>query len=112
MPERSLSYLCRNYDTLNHRDSYLNAKTAYQIGLLNFTLFETHPEFYASYKMMNEKSHQIYSDKLQLRVLDLTQNDVRIFYQKQLDEKDAEIEALKKQIENFKEQTISIYLTL
>ncbi len=71
--QRSLSYLCRNYDNLNHGDSYFNAKTAYQIGILNFTLFENHPEFYASYKMMNEKSYHIYSDKLQLYVLDLTQ---------------------------------------
>ncbi|WP_022760719.1 Rpn family recombination-promoting nuclease/putative transposase [Butyrivibrio sp. AD3002] len=164
-PERSLSYLCRNYDTLNHGENYLDAKTAYQIGILNFTLFEEYPEFYASYKLINEKTHHIYSDKLQLRVLDLTQielatdedkahnidywaklfnaktweelnmlasekdilkeasetvytltqeekirlqcqaredyyrtqNDVRIYYTRQLEEKDAEIEALKQQ---------------
>ncbi|RHV48693.1 hypothetical protein DXB46_09570 [Lachnospiraceae bacterium OM04-12BH] len=40
-PERSLSYLCR--------------------------------EFYATYKLLNVKNHTVYSDKLQLSVLDLTQ---------------------------------------
>lgn len=71
--ERSLSYLCRNYDNLNKGDDYESVKPVYQIGLLNFTLFEEAPEFFASYKFMNEKSHNIYSDKLQLYVLDLTQ---------------------------------------
>ena len=45
----------------------------YQIGLINFTLFKNAPEFYATYKMMNIKNHLIYSDKLQINVLDLTQ---------------------------------------
>lgn len=31
------------------------------------------PEFYATYWMMNEKTHRIYSDKIRLSVLDLTQ---------------------------------------
>ncbi len=71
--DRSLSYLCRNYDNLNKGDNYEFVSPAYQIGLLNFTLFEEAPEFFASYKIMNEKSHKIYSDKFQLYVLDLTQ---------------------------------------
>ena len=48
-------------------------KPAIQIGLLNFTLFPEHPEFYATYKLLNAKNHTVYSDKLQLSVLDLTQ---------------------------------------
>ncbi|MDC7279569.1 Rpn family recombination-promoting nuclease/putative transposase [Butyrivibrio fibrisolvens] len=50
--------------------------TCLQVGLLNFTLFEDSPEFFASYKLMNEKNHRIYSDKIQLYVLDLTQIDM------------------------------------
>lgn len=46
---------------------------AVQIGLLDFTLFEDHPEFFANYYLMNEKNHHIYSAKFRLSVLGLTQ---------------------------------------
>ena len=72
-PERSLSYLCREFDQLSAGQSYESVKPAIQIGLLNFTLFPDHPEFYATYKLLNVKNHTVYSDKLQLSVLDLTQ---------------------------------------
>lgn len=72
-PERSLCYLCRIFDSLNHGESYKNVHPAVQIGLLDFTLFEDHPEFFANYYLMNEKNHHIYSDKFRLSVLDLTQ---------------------------------------
>lgn len=75
-PERSLSYLCRCFDNLNKSSDYLNVKTAIQIGLLDFTLFEEYPEFYVTYKLLNVKNHHLYSDKLQLSVLDLTQIDM------------------------------------
>ena len=51
-PERSLSYLCRSFDQLNTGDYYQSTKPAIQIGLLDFTLFPEHPEFYATYKLM------------------------------------------------------------
>ncbi|SDB07502.1 conserved hypothetical protein (putative transposase or invertase) [Pseudobutyrivibrio sp. YE44] len=73
--ERSLSYLCRNFDKLNHSEDFAQAKGSYQIGLLNFTLFKDHPSFFSTYKMMDVKDHYIYSDKLHLSVLDLTQID-------------------------------------
>lgn len=44
-----------------------------QIGLLNFTLFPEHPEFYATYQLLNVKNYSLYSDKLRISVLDLTQ---------------------------------------
>lgn len=75
-PERSLSYLCRDFNTLNKGEDYLNVKSTIQIGLLNFTLFPEHPEFYATYKFLNAKNHSIYSDKLRLSVLDLTKIDL------------------------------------
>ena len=71
-PERSLLYLCRAFDNLNRGSNYLDVKPAIQIGLLDFTLFKNAPEFYATYYFMNEKTYQIYSDKLRLSVLDLT----------------------------------------
>ena len=74
--ERSMSYLCRCFDNLAKGDDYINAKPVVQIGLLDYTLFPDALEFYASYYLMNEKSHKIYSDKLRISVVDLTHIDL------------------------------------
>jgi hypothetical protein len=57
-PERSLSYLCRSFDQLRTGEKYANAGPAIHIGFLDFTPFPEHPEFYASYKLLNVKTHQ------------------------------------------------------
>nr|WP_305132111.1 Rpn family recombination-promoting nuclease/putative transposase [uncultured Acetatifactor sp.] len=75
-PERSLSYLCRAFDNLNPGESYQMVKPVVHIGLLDFTLFPEFPEFYATYRFMNTKNHRVYSDKLQLSVVDLTHIDL------------------------------------
>lgn len=72
-PERSLCYLCRIFDCLNRGEDYKDVRSAIQIGLLDFTLFEDSPEFFSNYYLMNLKNHRIYSDKFRLSVLDLTQ---------------------------------------
>ena len=69
--ERSQCYLCRSFDSLNRGESYKDVLPAVQIGILNYTLFPDAPEFYATYRLMNIKSHKIYDDKLRLSVLDL-----------------------------------------
>ena len=69
---RSTCYLCRTYSSLNHGDDYNTVMPVIQIGLLDFTLFPERPEFYAKYKLINEKNFSVYSDKLQLSVVDLT----------------------------------------
>ena len=74
--DRSLLYLCRAFDSLEKGDDYTEAKPAYHIGILDFTPFLEHPEFYATNKMMNVKKHYIYNDKFTLNVLDLTQIDM------------------------------------
>ncbi|MCM1540756.1 MAG: PD-(D/E)XK nuclease family transposase, partial [Blautia sp.] len=74
--DRSLSYLCRSFDHLEHGQDYRYAKPTIQIGLLNFTLFPENPEFYATYQFLNVKNHMPYSDKLRLSVLDLTRIDL------------------------------------
>ena len=71
-PERSLSYLCRSYDSLYRGEEYGKAKRAIHIGILDFTLFKENPEFYASNKLLNVKNHHLFSDKFILNVLDLT----------------------------------------
>lgn len=70
---RSLCYLCRSFDQLNHGESYKSIKTVIHIGILDYTLFKEHPDFYAAYRMMNTKNHLIYSNNFILNVLDLTQ---------------------------------------
>ena len=53
-----------------------DARPVIQIGLLDYTLFPDHPEFYSTYQFLNVKNHTLYSDKLQLSVLDLTRIDL------------------------------------
>ena len=74
--ERSVMYLCRSYDRLNRGQDYLEAKPAVHIGFLDYTLFLEQPEFYASYKLINVKNHQKYSDSLTLYVVDLSRTDL------------------------------------
>lgn len=74
--ERSLSYLCRSFDSLAKGCDYDDAAPAIHIGFIDFTLFEDAPEFYATYKMTNVKNHQIYTDKLQLSVVELKNTDL------------------------------------
>lgn len=69
--ERSLSYLCRSFDQLYQGETYASAKPAIHIGFLNFHPFPEYPEFYATYKLINEKNGMVYSDKFSLSVIDL-----------------------------------------
>ena len=70
--ERSVMYLCRSFDQLNHGQDYAEAKPVIHIGFLDYTLMEESPEFCASYKLINTKSYQKYSDSLTLYVIDLS----------------------------------------
>lgn len=54
--ERSLSYLCCTFDQLQKGEEYSSAKPVIHISFLDFTPFPEYPEFYASYKFMNEKN--------------------------------------------------------
>ena len=65
-PERSLSYLCRAYDQLYRGQDYEEALPVVHIGIMDYTLHPSHPEFYATYKMLNVKNHLLYSDKFTL----------------------------------------------
>ena len=67
-----MSYLCRTYDQLYHGEKYSDASPVIHIGFLNFSLFPESSEFYATYKMLNLKTHQVFSDKLTWGVVDLT----------------------------------------
>ena len=68
---RSLTYLSREFDQLRHGDDYTLVKPVYHIGFLNFTLFEDHPEFHATYCLQNIRDGYTYTDKFSLHVLEL-----------------------------------------
>ena len=74
--DRSLSYLARNFDHLKKGEDYQLAHPVIQIGLLDYTLFPEHPEFYSTYQFLNVKNHTLYSDKLRISVLDLSRIDL------------------------------------
>ena len=63
----------RSYDNVVKGDEYINVKPVYHIGFLNYTLFPEYPEFFAKYRMMNIKNHNVYTTKFNLYVVDLTQ---------------------------------------
>lgn len=72
-PDRSLSYLCRSFDSLYRGSDYQETKPVIHIGILDFTLFPETPEFYATYKLLNIKNYQVFNDKFRLGVLSLKQ---------------------------------------
>lgn len=71
-PERSLLYWSRAFDGIRSGDDYSLLKPTYHIGILDFTLFENNPEFYAEYLLMSRNTGKIYTDKISMRVLDLS----------------------------------------
>ncbi|SDA61113.1 conserved hypothetical protein (putative transposase or invertase) [Butyrivibrio sp. INlla18] len=73
---RPLLYLCRSFDNLNHGEKYEKVKPAYQISFIDFTLFEDHPEFCATYQMRNEKDNYLYTDRFNLKVIELKHEEL------------------------------------
>ena len=70
---RSLLYWARAYDILKSGEGYDMLLPTYHIGILDFTLFEDHSKFMAKYQIMDVEDGYLYSDKLCIKVLDLTQ---------------------------------------
>jgi len=74
--ERSLSYACRSFDQLNHGEGYGQILPVVHVGFLNYSLFPEYPEFFATYELANTSCADysyLYSDKLRISVVDLTQ---------------------------------------
>ena len=72
---RSLLYWSRAYDSIKSGQEYDRLLPTYHIGILDFTLFNEHPKFMAQYQILDVEDHFLYSDKLCIKVLDLTQID-------------------------------------
>jgi predicted transposase/invertase (TIGR01784 family) len=72
-PERSISYLCRCFDNLKPGQGYHLVKGAYHLGFLDYTLFPENPEFFATYRLRNERTGQLYTSKFRISVVNLKQ---------------------------------------
>lgn len=77
-PERSIVYLCRNFDQLSSGESYALIKPCIQIGILNNSLFKPDDprytgDFYSEYRLLNTTNYKEYSSKFEIRVLSLSQ---------------------------------------
>ncbi len=72
--ERSILYSGRLFDFLSTGEPYSKLQRSIHIGILDFDLFpEEQAQFYSRFMFMNEQNHEIYSDKLQIVVLQLNQ---------------------------------------
>ncbi len=70
--ERSLMYLCRAFDNLNHGDSYADARAVWQISFCDFDLFKNAPEFFSTFSLINEKNiNQKYTEKFRISHINL-----------------------------------------
>ena len=72
--ERSLTYLCRNFDHLKEGQGYQEIKPCIQIGILEKDVFRQEDprytgEFYSRYQMLHVEKHTEYSGKFEVRVL-------------------------------------------
>ncbi len=70
---RSLSYLCRTFETLQKGDDYNSVMPVTHIGFLDYDLFPEEKEFYSKNMLQNVKTGTIYNSNFCLRVLSLNQ---------------------------------------
>ena len=71
--DRTLLYMCRAFDQLSHGEDFVDAGSVVHIWFTDFTVFPKAPEFYSTYKFINEKNiNQVYSDKIRISLVDLT----------------------------------------
>ena len=73
--ERSLTYLCRNYDNLESGQEYAEVIPAMQISILDFDLFENIEELSSRYYLINENPEyrNQYTDGFGIITLNLPQ---------------------------------------
>ena len=68
---RSVQYLCRAYDNLNRGDFYKQTRKAVHIGFLGYDLFQGDSEFYSRYLLKNIKTGKVYTDRFDLRIVNM-----------------------------------------
>ena len=71
-PERSLFYLSKMFtDQLEKGKGYEILEKCVHIGILDFILFDAEKTFYSCYHMREDTSHHLYTDKLEVHILEL-----------------------------------------
>ena len=75
-PERSLTYLCRNFNHLKQSEGYGKVKETIQLGILKKDAFRESDsrytgKLYAEYRLLEVTEHTEYSSKFSLRVVSL-----------------------------------------
>ncbi len=74
---RSIIYLCRAYDNIGSGDNYSLVKPTTLFCITDQELLpHAEPEFYAKYRLINLKSHHLYTDKFGINVLQLNHTDL------------------------------------
>lgn len=69
--ERSLFYLCKMYtDQIHEGDDYKKLKKCIHVGILDFTLFDD-KEYYSRFHIREDTRPLLYSDKLEIHILEL-----------------------------------------
>lgn len=79
--DRSISYLLHSESTPLYEDS-ITVKPTIQIAILKNYLFPTEHEFYSTYYLMNNRSHQKYNESLRLSVLNIHRTDLATYEDK------------------------------
>lgn len=70
--ERSLLYLCKMYvDQIHKGDDYDVLERCIHISILDFVMFRKYEEFASCFHLWEDKHREKYSDKLEIRVLEL-----------------------------------------
>ena len=73
---RATQYLARIYDRILKGKSYLNSPTAIHVGFLDYNMFEDEQEFYSRYLMENVRSHRVFNDRFDMRVIRMNLADL------------------------------------
>lgn len=71
--ERTLFYTCKNFIKLKEGRPYKDLLPFIHIGILDFSPFKDNNQLYSEYLFTEKNLHQIYSDKISIRMLNLTQ---------------------------------------
>lgn len=71
-PERSIFYLAKMYaGGIQKGQSYEVLPKCIHVGILDFLLFEEDEEFYSRFHLWEDTRHRMYSDKLEIHILEL-----------------------------------------
>ena len=74
-PDRSVQYIGRNFDTLEHGDEYTESPEIVHIGILDFELFPNKSRLLDCYKIMHTELGYVYNDKLKIYIMTLPKRD-------------------------------------